>query len=85
MAAIAGVLAQKRVSDRRKEKQRQKEDAQSFIKNILKKYDSSMTGHIHPHLVGLSRNSGVVGNVSYVACAFAPFVLPELLRLSQAG
>jgi len=44
MAAVAAVLAHKRIADKRLEKRREKEDSHAFVKQILKKYDTSKSG-----------------------------------------
>jgi len=44
MAAVAAVLAHKRIADKRLEKRREKEDSHTFVQQILKKYDTSKSG-----------------------------------------
>jgi len=44
MAAVAAVMAQRRIAEKRLEKQREKEDKKAFVQQILKKYDTSKSG-----------------------------------------
>jgi hypothetical protein len=62
MAAVAAVAAQRRITEKRMEKQRQKEEAVKFVQGVLKQFDVSRTGTIHEHYyVAVERGYHIAG------------------------
>ena len=49
MAAAAAVVAQRRAAEKRRQAQQAKEDARSFVKDTLQRFDKDHSGHCLSH------------------------------------